>query len=416
MEYGCIGEKLQHSFSKEIHARLADYSYELCEIPKDELSKFMQKKDFRAINVTIPYKTAVIPYLDEISETAKKIGAVNTIVNRGGRLYGYNTDFFGMQSLITENGISLKNKKVLILGTGGTSKTAHAVAEDLGAREILTVSRSEKDGTVSYDEAYRLHDDAAVIINTTPAGMFPKIDAEAIDPARFTELRAVVDAVYNPLKTTLSLNAQSCGVKAVCGLYMLVAQAAFAVEKFIDKKIEKDKIKAVYADILRQKQNLVLIGMPGCGKTTIGNLLAEKLDRPFYDTDKLIEKRAQKSIPEIFAAEGETHFRALERDVIKTEVAPLSGAVIATGGGAVLNPQNIFELQKNGMLVFLDRKLDALAATKDRPLSSTRAAVEKLYSERYPIYKDAADIHLNLGDDPIENTRRVLAAFKGENL
>lgn len=416
MEYGCIGEKLQHSFSKEIHARLADYSYELCEIPKEKLSEFMQKKDFRAINVTIPYKTAVIPYLDEISKTVQKIGAVNTIVNRDGRLYGYNTDFFGMRSLITENGISLNNKKVLILGTGGTSKTAHAVAEDLGAREILTVSRSEKDGTVSYDEAYRRHGDAAVIINTTPAGMFPNIDTEAIDPARFLKLQAVVDAVYNPLKTTLSLNAQKCGAKAVCGLYMLVAQAAFAVEKFIDKKIEKEKIKAVYADVLRQKQNIVLIGMPGCGKTTIGNLLAEKLDRPFYDTDKLIENRAQKSIPKIFGTEGERAFRALERDVIQTEAAPLSGAVIATGGGAVLNPQNIFELRKNGVLVFLDRKLDALATTKDRPLSSTKAAVEKLYSERYPIYKAAADLHLNLGDDPKENTRRVLAAFKGESL
>ena len=407
MEYGCIGEHLTHSFSKEIHKYLADYEYEIKEIPCENLDEFMRSAKFRAINVTIPYKQAVIPHLYEISETAQKIGAVNTIVNREGKLYGYNTDFFGMTALIKKNGIELRDKKVLILGSGGTSKTVLAVAESLGAREICVVSRKKGDGVITYEEMYESHTDAEVIINTTPVGMFPNPDAAPIDLTGFFSLSGVVDAIYNPLRSRIIQSAETLGIKATGGLYMLVAQAAFAVEKFIDKPMTTRKINEVYAELLKQKQNIVLTGMPSSGKSTIGKKMSEITGRQFIDTDDLIIRKTGKLIPEIFAERGEEGFRKIEAQVI-AEVSTLGGYVIATGGGAVLREENIKNLKANGRVYYIDRPLEWLSVTSDRPLSSTREDLEKRYRERYDIYKSTADVTISAVDDLAENIEMIL--------
>lgn len=392
MKYGLIGEKLGHSFSKEIHNKLFDYDYELKEIPKDEFDSFFAKKDFKAINVTIPYKEKIIPYLDYISDTAKQIGAVNTVVNKDGKLYGFNTDFLGLKTLIEKNDISLSGKKVLILGSGGTSKTAFAVAKSLNAKEIYKVSRKKADGLITYDEAMFKHTDAQIIINTTPCGMYPNINTSALDISHFKNLDAVVDAIYNPLRSKLVCDALNLGITAVGGLYMLVAQAAFAAEKFTKEKVETEKIDLIYKDLLKQKQNIVLVGMPGSGKTTVGKLLAEKLGFDFLDTDDEIVKK-HGNITDIFASKGEKVFRDYESSVIK-EVSSLQGKVIATGGGAVLRKENTDLLKRNGKIYFLDRPLHKICAMSDRPLSSNREDLEKRFEERYDIYCACADLHI----------------------
>ncbi|MBR4960640.1 MAG: shikimate dehydrogenase, partial [Clostridia bacterium] len=262
-KYGCIGKKLTHSFSKEIHKGLADYEYDLIELTEEEIPPFFAKKDFAAINVTIPYKQMVIPYLDTVSDIARRIGAVNTIVNRDGRLYGYNTDYYGMKALIERAGVELNGKKVLVLGTGGTSKTAQVVAADMGAAAVLTVSRTRTDTYIDYTDAVTLHTDAQVIINTTPAGMYPDCSAKPIDISAFNRLEGVIDAVYNPLRTNLVLDARERGIKAEGGLYMLVMQAVVAVEKFLDTEIAKEAADRVFASVFASKENIVLTGMPG---------------------------------------------------------------------------------------------------------------------------------------------------------
>lgn len=407
MEYGCIGEKLKHSFSKEIHALLADYNYEIKEIPKGELKGFMLKKEFSAINVTIPYKREVIPFLDYISDTAREINAVNTIVNKGGKLYGYNTDFYGMTELINREGIEIADKKVLILGSGGTSSTAHAVVKALNAKSVYTVSRSGGNGLITYEQAYENHQNADIIINTTPVGMYPNPDACPIDLARFKGLSGVVDAVYNPLRTKLIIEAKKRGIKATGGLYMLVAQAARAVELFLDCEIPKEKISEVYGKIKAQKQNIVLIGMPSCGKSTIGKNLAEKLGLDFVDTDEIIINHAKMPITEIFKRDGEQGFRKLESEVI-AEISSYSGTVVSTGGGAILNPKNVENLRQNGKIYFIDREISWLTATGDRPLSSNKADLEKLYSARYLKYKAAADVSFLAVDNLEENVEFII--------
>ncbi len=391
MEYGCIGKKLGHSFSKEIHNALTDYTYELCEIPEENLDEFMENSDFKAINVTIPYKEKVIPHLDFISDEAKTIGAVNTIVNKNGVLYGYNTDFYGMKMLIEKADIDIKNKTVAILGSGGTSKTANAVVNFLGANVVYKVSRNTKDDFISYDELYKISDNIEVIINTTPVGMYPDIYNSAVDVKKFKNLSGVVDAVYNPLRSKIVSDALELQVKAVGGLYMLVAQAAAAVEKFIETDVSEEETERVYNTLLKSKENIVLIGMPSCGKTTIGNILAEKLSREFFDSDNLVATTENTTIPEIFKTKGEEYFRIKEIEAIFT-LSKNNSCIISTGGGAVLNKKNIDLLKENGKVFFLDRPLEMLITTSDRPLSSNREDLEKRYNERYNLYREYADV------------------------
>ncbi len=414
MNYGLIGEKLGHSFSKDVHARLFDYTYELCEIARADFDAFMAKKDFKAINVTIPYKQMVIPHLDFVEETAEKIGAVNTVVNKNGKLYGYNTDFSGMRALILKNDIEIKNKKVLILGSGGTSKTAFALSQSLSAREIFRVSRGGKDGCITYTEAESIHNDAEIIINTTPAGMYPDIDSSALDISKFPRLCGVVDAVYNPINTKLVCDAKKRGIKAVGGLYMLVAQAVYAAEHFTEKSIESSKIDEIYKEILSQKQNVVLIGMPGSGKSTIGKILAKSLNMSFVDTDEVIVKDEGKPIPEIFSELGEERFRDMESTAV-LKVSALQNTVIATGGGAVLREKNVQLLSQNGRIYFIDRPLSSIVATSDRPLSSNREALQKRYNERYEIYLKSCDVHLKISDNASENAQKIKEDFLNEN-
>ena len=398
MKYGLIGEKLGHSFSKPIHEKIADYTYEIKEIPKDALDSFMRAKDFVGINVTIPYKEDVIPYLDSTDEAAKAIGAVNTIINRDGKLYGYNTDFYGMKLMIEKNGFDFKGAKVLILGSGGTSKTAKAVSKALGAGEIITVSRS---GKVNYENVASLHGNADFIINTTPCGMYPNNGTFALDPADFPKLSGIVDAVYNPLKTALIQKGEEKGIKGVTGLYMLVAQAVVASEKFIGESLDIPRITdEIYADILREKQNIVLIGMPGSGKSTVGRALAESLSRDFADTDDMI-KETHGDISEIFASKGEKYFRDIESEKVRV-ISKRNGFVIATGGGAILRKENINALKQNGVVFFLNRPLQDIMPTSDRPLSSDVEALKKRFKERYHIYKSAADFEIEI-DGRIEN-------------
>ncbi len=414
MEYGCIGEKLTHSFSKIIHNKLTDYDYILKEIPKWNLRKFMLEKNFKAINVTIPYKQDVMEFLDVISDTAQSIGAVNTVVNKNGRLYGYNTDYLGMISLIKHNEIGLKGKKVLILGSGGTSKTAFAVAKQLECSEAYRLSRKGGEGLITYSEAEEKHSDAQIIINTTPCGMYPNIGESAVDINKFPRLEGVVDAVYNPLKSQIVVEALNKGIKAVGGLYMLVAQAVYACEKFTDSHIDEGEISRIYNEILAQKQNIVLVGMPSSGKTTVGKILAGNLGKEFLDTDDLIVEKAGSSIPEIFSSKGEKGFRELEAQVIR-EVSSRQGAIISTGGGAVLNPQSVELLKGNGVIVFIDRSIEKLIATKDRPLSSNREDLEKRYNERYPIYCQSADFRVENNGELNDTVMRIKEVLKSED-
>ena len=394
MQYGLIGEHLGHSYSCEIHENIADYKYELKELAPDELDAFLTEKDFIGINVTIPYKQAVIPYLDEISDRAKAIGAVNTIVNRNGRLFGDNTDFAGMDALLKFIGINASGKKALILGTGGTSKTAKAVLEKNGAAEIYKVSRSGSEGALTYDEAIKEHSDAQIIINTTPAGMYPKTEGCPIDIRKFEKLEGVLDAVYNPLRSNFVLNAKESGIPAEGGLYMLSAQAVYASAVFLDKELDESLIEKAYRNVRGAKQNVVMVGMPTSGKTTVGRIIAEKLGKEFCDTDALFAEKAGMTANEYIRANGEAAFRALESKVV-AETAAAGGKVIATGGGVVLKAENVRALKRNGCIVFIDRSLENLQALSDRPLSSDKNALTEMFEYRHPIYINSADISVN---------------------
>ena len=398
MKYGLIGEKLGHSFSKPIHEKIGGYEYEIKEIAAQDLDGFMKERAFSGINVTIPYKTQVIPYLDYIDPIAEKIGAVNTISNRVNRLYGYNTDFFGMKMLVEKQGFDFTGKKVVVLGSGGTSRTAVAVCESLGAKEIVVVSRK---GEVNYSNLYTFHADADYIINTTPVGMYPDNLSSPVDLSFFKKLKGVTDVVYNPLKTRLCLEAVDRGIKAEGGLYMLAAQAVFACEKFLDSSLDIKKVTdEVFGEILSEKRNIVLIGMPGSGKTTIGKALSERTGKSFIDTDEMIAE-THGVISDIFAQKGEEYFRELEAEKVK-EASLKNGTVIATGGGAVLRRENIEALRQNGDIFFLNRPLEDIIPTADRPLSSDRAALEKRFKERYDIYKASADYEIQI-DGNVEN-------------
>ena len=410
MNYGLIGERLGHSFSKEIHEQLGGYSYELVELKREELEDFFKKRDFRAINVTIPYKEAVMPFLDEIDEAALEIGSVNTVVKVGERLIGYNTDIYGISMLFVHAGVAVRGKKAVLLGTGGTYRTSLAYLKKNGAREIISVSRTARDGIIDYRELYRSHTDAEVIINTTPVGMYPASDGCPVEVDKFPRLEGVIDVIYNPLRTELVMNARERGVRAEGGLYMLVAQAVRASELFLGTKYPEGRLETLYNAILSEKENIVLIGMPSSGKSTVGRVLAERLGRELIDTDEHIVATAGKDIPSIFAECGESGFRDVESASV-SECAKRSSTVLATGGGAVLREENLRALRRTGRIYFIDRPIEKLIATSDRPLSQTREALETRYSERYPIYTASADAHIDGSGTPAEVAELIIKEF-----
>lgn len=401
MEYGLIGDRLGHSFSKVIHESIMDYKYDLVELDENEFDIFMKARDFKAINVTIPYKRAVIDYLDEIDNNVARIGTCNVVVNKDGRLYGYNSDYYGLRELIRVNGIEIKDRKCLILGSGGTSHTAYYVLKDMGAKDIQTVSRNKREGVITYDEARELKD-TQIIVNTTPKGMYPDDNGQCIDIECFENLEGTVDVIFNPLRTNFILKAQEKGIKTAAGLYMLVAQAVKAIEYFKDIELDKKLIDDIYRRILKEKENIVLIGMPGCGKSTIAALL----DKDYLDTDRLIEEKYGRPPGTIIEEEGEKSFRDKESEVI-AEVSKLSGKVISTGGGAVLRKENTDRLKRNGRLFYLQRELEKLQTGNGRPLSKDFESLKKLYEDRKEIYLKSADICIDNNSTVQECIRRI---------
>ena len=384
MEYGLLGERLGHSFSPQIHRDLAGYDYQLLPTPPEAVEDLFARRAFQGLNVTIPYKQTVMPLCDEVDPRAAAIGAVNTVVNRNGRLTGYNTDIDGFLYMARRAGVDMAGKKVVILGSGGTSRTARAAAGELGAREIITVSRHGED---NYQNLSR-HADAQVLVNTTPVGMYPNWGQSPVSLESFPALEGVLDVVYNPLRTALLLQAEERGLPRSCGLPMLVAQAKRAAELFTGRNIDDSRTEAVLHGLRGQLTNIVLIGMPGCGKTTVGRALAGKLGRTFVDLDEEIVRRAGMSIPEIFAREGEAGFRERESALVR-EFGERTGLVVSTGGGVVTRRENYIPLKQNGLLLHLRRDPAALP-TDGRPLSQATAP-EELWRRRAPLYAAFAD-------------------------
>lgn len=405
MQCGLLGRKLGHSYSPQIHNLLGDYSYVLFEKEPEELENFLKNGDFSGLNVTIPYKKEVIPYLSELSPTAKKMGCVNTVLRKSdGTLYGHNTDYFGFTSLVRHAGLSVTGKKVLVLGSGGASNTAVAALKDLGASPVV-ISRS---GENNYGNLH-LHRDAAAIVNATPVGMYPNTGVSPIDLALFPHLEGVLDVIYNPARTQLLLDAEKLGIPRENGLWMLVAQAKEAAEVFTGGKISDEVIEKIYRELSHQMKNIVLIGMPGCGKSTIGALLAEKLGRTLADADEKIISLAGKSIPDIFAQDGEPTFRDWETKAL-TELGKQSGLVIATGGGCVTQKRNYPLLHQNGYLVWLERDCSVLP-TDGRPLSQAND-LGKMYAARKPLYEVFADIRVENTGTPAETVQKILDALE----
>ena len=377
MKYGLIGEHLGHSFSKQIQTRIAeienvkDYDYQLVELDKEEFKEFMEKKDFKGINVTIPYKKDVIPYLDEMDESAKAIGAVNTIINVDGKLKGYNTDFGGFLYMVKAHNVHMEGKKVLIIGNGGACAAVKAVCKHENAKDIVIVSRSANRGAIGYDEMYTSHLDADIVVNTSPVGMFPNIVNAPIDVSWFHKLECVLDVVYNPILTRLCFEAQEADIKRVIGLEMLIAQAKYTFEIFENMSFDDSIIDEIKKEML-------------------------KLGKEFFDLDDMIIAKAGKSIPEIFQESGETGFRAIETEVA-IEASKMNNKIIATGGGVVKHKVNMDFLRLNGITIFIDRDIDKLISSDpNRPLSSSKQALQQMYKERYPLYqKYAAYIAVN---------------------
>lgn len=409
MRSGLLGKKLVHSYSPQIHREFGDYPYTLFEKEPDELDTFLRSDSYDTMNVTIPYKKDVIPYCAELSDRAKLLGAVNTIVRRpDGSLIGHNTDFFGFSSMVLRTGLKISGKKALVLGSGGSSVTAVAVLREMGA-EVVVISRSGKDNYTNL----HLHKDAALIVNTTPVGMYPNVGVAPLDIAEFPDLEGVLDIIYNPARTKLLLDAEARGLVCDNGLWMLVAQAKESAEWFLGQPISDDTIPKIHKKLRNQMENIILIGMPGCGKSTIGAILAQTLQKTFVDADTAIAEKAGMSIPEIFRTSGEAGFRTLETQVLQ-ELGKRSGLVIATGGGCVTRKENYPLLHQNGTIVWLQRELSQLP-TDGRPLSQTMA-LQEMYAVRKPLYESFADITVSNQGQPEVTAQQIIQGLESEEM
>ncbi len=383
---GLLGQTLGHSYSPAIHAQFGPYAveYDLFEKEPEELDAFLTGDTWHGLNVTIPYKKAVVPYCHTLSDIAKMLGSVNTIVHRpDGSLYGDNTDYYGFESLVRKSGKGVRGRKALVLGSGGASVTVRAVLESMHAT-VTVISRSGED---NYDNLHR-HADAQIIVNTTPVGMYPNNGAAAVDLTLFPQCEVVYDLVYNPARTALMLQAEALGIPAFGGLHMLVAQAKRSSEIFTTSCITDVKVRRIERMLEKQMQNIVLIGMPGCGKSTVAAALGEALGREVCDSDALVEELAGMSIPQIFATQGEAAFRALETEALG-QLGKRSGIIIATGGGCVTREENYPLLHQNSVIFYLQRSVDTLP-TDGRPLSQ-RGDLRAMLDARDPLYQRFAD-------------------------
>ena len=405
MECGLLGRKLGHSYSPQIHALLGTYSYRLIELEPEAVGPFLKAGAFTGLNVTIPYKKTVIPYLDFLSPEAKRLGAVNTILRREGKLIGHNTDYFGFRYLVEKSGLHVAGKKALVLGSGGASNTASAVLEELGAR-VVVISRT---GENNYQNLSR-HADAAVIVNATPVGMYPNTGVSPLDLGQFAELEGVLDAIYNPARTQILLDAERRGLTAVNGLWMLVAQAKESAQWFTGAPISDDVIAPIHRALRQQMENILLVGMPGCGKTTVGQQLAQELGKKFVDADQALEETTGRKITDILPSQGEAAFRALETQTL-ADLGKQSGLVIATGGGCVTREENYNLLHQNGTVFWLTRELNKLP-TQGRPLSRD---LGQMYARREPMYRRFADAAVS-NDGSVEQTVREIRRIWEERL
>lgn len=407
MRFGLLGRKLGHSYSPQIHSLLGDYEYPLYEKEPDEIADFMASGEFDGMNVTIPYKEAVMPYMSGLSDAAKKIGSVNTVTRLpDGTLYGDNTDYYGFSFLLESAGFEVKDKKVIVLGNGGASKTVVCVCRDKGAREIAVISRRSE--TDNYENISK-HADADYVINTTPVGMYPNNGESPVDLSLFKSCKGVADLIYNPSKTRLILEAEALGIPAINGLVMLCAQAVKAAESFTKTEFEKGKTLEILSILEKQMKNIVLVGMPGCGKSTAGKLLAQKLGRDFIDTDSLIVENEKMPIPEIFEKHGEEYFRNAEAKAV-AEAGKMSGKIIATGGGAILRDDNKANLRQNAVVIFLARDISTLSID-GRPLSQSNNLIE-MYRVRQLHYWMVSDLSVEVDSDPEVTVERILKGLE----
>ena len=409
MEYGLIGEKLGHSYSRQIHEQIGGYSYQLHELPTEaDARAFLEARDFKGVNVTIPYKKLVIPYCDKVEPRAAAIGAVNTLVNRDGKLLGFNTDYDGFQYLARRHGVRFRGKTVLILGSGGTRNTVAAVARDGGAARIITVSRTGGDGAVTYAQA-EASGEGQIIVNASPAGMYPNNGGCLIDLRRFPDLEAVLDVVYNPFRTELILRAEELGIPAYCGFEMLVAQAVVSAGHFLDKLFSANQIDEACHALRRELSNVSLIGMPGSGKSTVGRALARALAKKYVDLDDVIEEHAKMPIPDIFAQYGEETFRKYEAEAVAA-CAKLTDQVIACGGGVVKTPGNARLLRQNGPVLWIRRPVEKLP-TAGRPLSMGGHSLKQMEAERTPLYRAASDAAVDNYGQLSDTVKDAVEAF-----
>ena len=405
--FGLLGEKLGHSYSPRIHSLLGDYPYKLYEVAPDKLDAFLKNGDFDGLNVTIPYKKAVIPYCAELSPAAQRIGSVNTLVRRpDGSLFGDNTDYAGFRFLVQESGAEVAGKKCLVLGSGGASLTAQTALKDLGGIPVV-ISRT---GENNYDNLEK-HQDAAIIVNTTPVGMYPNVGNAPLDIGRFSKLEAVLDVVYNPARTQILLDGEKLGLLTMNGLPMLVAQAKAAAERFTGAEIPVERIREIWRQLRMEMENIILVGMPGCGKSTVGMALAQKLGKKFVDADQAIQERAGRSIPEIFAEDGEETFRKLETEALAS-LGKESGLIIATGGGCVTRPENYPLLHQNGRIFLLNRAVSKLPK-EGRPLSQ-KSALSEMYEKRRPMYLQFADTQIDNDGDLDKTLSQILNSLGGK--
>ncbi len=403
---GLLGEKLGHSYSPQIHSRLADYKYKLYEKSPGQVENFIKNGDWHGLNVTIPYKKTVLPMCSELSERARKIGSVNTLIKRsGGSIYGDNTDAFGFECLVKKLGVEVKGRKALVFGSGGASAAVCTVLKEMGVSELRIISRHGEDNYENLSRNY----DGEIIVNATPLGMYPNNGKAAVDLSLFSKCRAVFDLVYNPARTALIMQAEKLNIPCAGGLYMLVSQAKGSSEQFAESKISENIIDSITAELSNSMENIALVGMPGCGKSTVAAELSKLTGRKIYDSDGIIEEKAGMTIPEMFEKFGEDHFRKLETEAL-AELGKLSGVIIASGGGAVTRKENYPLLHQNSRIVWIKRDLTLLSC-KGRPISKAKRA-EEIYAERKGMYEAFADITVDNEKSPADTAKAILEALK----